>query len=391
METILTLTYVAICIAVFKIFRIPVNQWTLATAALGGIFGLSLLFIAMAYNHPFSTNARIYFTVTPILPGVKGRVVEVPVEDNTNRHLEAGAVLFKVDPKPYEYAVAEKRAGLAEAQANVAQLKASVDEASATVGKAKAQLQLAQTNYDSQAELFQKNVVARATLDTATRNLDASKDTVAQAVAAEDRARQAYGATVDGEHTAIVRLQNELADAQYDLDQTIVRAPTGGFVTQVSLRPGMYVVPAPLRPVMIFVNDSPKDRALAAAFQQNSLQRVKEGDEAEVLFKGIPGRVFKAKVRLVIDAIAAGQLQATGTMQDLGGPLPGGRALAILDILDDISSYQVPLGSAGEAAIYTEHLHDLSLLRKILLRMRSWQNYAFFESESSSGEGHGGH
>jgi len=31
------------------------------------------------------------------------------------------------------------------------------------------------------------------------------------------------------------------------------------------------------------------------------------------------------------------------------------------------------------------------LLRKILLRMRSWQNYAFFESESSSGGGHGGH
>jgi multidrug resistance efflux pump len=49
---------------------------------------------------------------------------------------------------------------------------------------------------------------------------------------------------------------------------------------------------------------------LVAAFQQNALQRVKAGNEAEVLFKGIPGRVFKAKVRLVIDAIAAGQLQA---------------------------------------------------------------------------------
>src|SRR3954468_14537950 len=86
---LLTLTYVAICYATFKLFRIPVNQWTLATAALGGIFGLSLLFITMAYNHPFSTNARIYFTVTPILPAVKGRVIEVPVEGNTNRHLEA--------------------------------------------------------------------------------------------------------------------------------------------------------------------------------------------------------------------------------------------------------------------------------------------------------------
>jgi multidrug resistance efflux pump len=167
----------------------------------------------------FSTNARIYFTTVPILPSVKGRVIEVPVEDNTNRHLEAGAVLFKIDPKPYEYAVAEKRAGLADAEASVAQLKALVDQASATVEKAKAQLQLAQENYDRQATLFQKNVVAQATLDTATRNLDASKQTVAEAVAAEDRARQAYGATVDGEHSVIVRLRNELADAQYGPDR----------------------------------------------------------------------------------------------------------------------------------------------------------------------------
>jgi multidrug resistance efflux pump len=380
MEILLTLTYVALCYATFKLFRIPVNQWTLATAALGGIFGLSLLFITMAYNHPFSTNARIYFTVTPILPAVRGRVIEVPVEDRTNQHLEAGEVLFKIDPKPYEYTVAEKRAGLADAEASVAQLKASVDQATATVEKAKSELQLAQENYDRQLTLFQKNVVAQATLDTATRNIDAAKQTVTGAIAAEDRAKQAYGATVDSEHTAIVRLRNELADAQFDLDQTTVRAPTGGFVTELALRPGVYVVPAPFRPALIFVNDSQRDRALAAAFQQNALQRVRAGDEAEVLFKGIPGRVFKAKVRLLIDAVAAGQLQSTGTLANVGGPPTGDRALAILDIVDDISAYQVPLGSAGEAAIYTEHFHELSLLRKILLRMRSWQNYVFFES-----------
>ena len=45
-----------------------------------------------------------------------------------------------------------------------------------------------------------------------------------------------------------------------------------------------------------------------------------------------------------------------------------------------MSNYQVPLGSAGEAAIYAEHFHELSLLLKILLRMRNWQNYVFFES-----------
>ena len=369
MEILLTLTYVALCYFIFKLFRIPVNQWTLATAGLGGIFGLSLLFIRMAYNHQFSTNAHIYFTVTPVLPGVRGRVIKVPAENNTNRHLEAGDVLFKIDPKPYEYAVGEKKAGLAEAEASVAQLKASVDQVTATVEKAKAQLELSQENYDRQLTLFQKNVVAQATLDTATRNRDAAKQTVAEATAAEDRTKQASGATVEGEHTAVVRLRNELADAEFDLEQTVVRAPTGGFVTQVALRPGMYVVPLPLHPAMIFVNYSPEDRALVAAFQQNALQRVKAGDEAEVLFKGIPGRVFKAKVRLVIDAIAAGQLQATGTLQEAA--VPGDRTLAILDIVDDMSAYQVPLGSAGQAAIYTEHFHELSLLRKILLHMRS--------------------
>jgi multidrug resistance efflux pump len=146
-----------------------------------GILGLSLLFITMAYNHPFSTNARIYFAVTPILPSVRGRVIEVPVEDRTNQRLEAGEVLFKIDPKPFEYAVQEKRAGLADAEANVAQLKASVDQASATTAKAKAQLQLAQENYDRQLTLFQKNVVAQATLDTATRNLDTAKQATAEA------------------------------------------------------------------------------------------------------------------------------------------------------------------------------------------------------------------
>jgi multidrug resistance efflux pump len=381
MEILLTLTYGAICYAIFKLFRIPVNQWTLATAALGGIFGLSLLFITMAYNQPFSTNARIYFAVTPILPAVRGLVTEVPVEDNTNRHLEAGDVLFKIDPKPYQYALDEKRAQLATAEAGVAQLKASVDQAAAATEKAKTQLRLAQNNYDRQSTLFQEGDIAQATLDVATRNRDAAKEQVAEAAAAEDRARLAYGATVDGEPAEVVRLRNELADAQYNLDHTVVRAPAGGFVTELALRPGVYVLPVPLRPAMIFVNDSQRDRSLAAAFQQNALQRVHAGDEAEVLFKGIPGRVFKAKVRLVIDAIAAGQLQNTGTLVNVGGAeVPADRALAVLDIVDDMSGYQVPLGSAAEAAVYTEHFQELSLLRKILLRMRSWENYAFFEA-----------
>jgi hypothetical protein len=81
----------------------------------------------------------------------------------------------------------------------------------------------------------------------------------------------------------------------------------------------------------------------------------------------------------LLDAIAAGQLQATGTMQDFGARLPGGGAVAVLDLVDDISPYQIPLGASDEAAIYTQYVHHPALLRKILLRMRSWQNYGFLE------------
>jgi multidrug resistance efflux pump len=180
-------------------------------------------------------------------------------------------------------------------------------------------------------------------------------------------------------NTQVARLRSELSDAEFDLAQTVTRASTAGFATQVALRPGMYVVPAPLRPVMVFVNTEARDQALGAAFQQNSLQRVKVGDAAEVAFEAVPGRVFKAKVRLVLDAIATGQIQAGGILEDFGARLNEGRALALIDLDEDISKYQIPLGSTAEVAIYTEYWHHLSLLRKILLRMRSWENYVFFE------------
>jgi multidrug resistance efflux pump len=130
---------------------------------------------------------------------------------------------------------------------------------------------------------------------------------------------------------------------------------------------------------MVFVNMEPGDRELGAAFQQNALQRVKAGDESEVAFDAVPGRVFKGKVRYVLEAIAAGQFQATGALIDFGQRTEGGRALAVIDVNEDLSRYQIPLGAAAQVAIYTEHWHHVSLIRKILLRMRSWQNYVFLE------------
>ena len=385
MELLLILIYVAFCFVIFKLFRIPVNQWSLATAALGGILGIALLLLIMNYNHPFTTNARIYFSVTPVLPGVKGRVIEVPAA--TNVTLKEGDVLFRLDSRPYQYVVDQKKALLAEAEQSVKQLKASLDQATAEAERSGAQFQLAQQNYDRQSELFEKKVIAQANLDTYARNLETARQSLAGARAAEDRARLGYSSEIGGVNTTVARLQAELRDAEFDLAQTVTRAPTAGFVTQVGLRPGMYVVPAPLRPVMVFVNQGLKDRMLVAAFQQNSLQRVKPGDDAEIAFTAVPGRVFKGKVGQVLDVIAAGQFQATGVLQDFAAQTGNDRAVAEIDITDDLSDYQIPMGSSAEVAILTHHWHHIALLRRILLRMRSWQNYVFLEGHSGSPSG----
>lgn len=382
MELLLILTYTAICVAIFKIFSIPVNKWTLPTAVLGGIFLIGFIMLVMNYNHPFTKNARIYFATTPIIADIKGRVVEVPVKPN--EMLKTGDVLFRLDPNHYEFEVAQRRAALAEAEQNVLQLKSALDSALAASEAATAQRDTAKKAFDRYNEGNENARLAGRPLPFSVADVEnrrgaylAAEGSREAAVARAEQARIVYQSQIDGVHTSVARLRADLKDAEYNLELTTVRAPGAGFVTQVALRPGMFVVPAPFKPAMVFVNLD--DRSLAAGFQQNALQRVRPGDEAEVAFDGVPGRVFKARVRNVLDAIATGQLQAGGILQDMGERAPGGRAVALIDITEDTSAYNLPGGAAAQVALYTPYWHHFAIIRRILLRMRSWQNYVFLE------------
>jgi len=285
-----------------------------------------------------------------------------------------------VDERNHLFHVRDRLHNFAEAEQNVEELKASLDQAKAATERANSEVKLAQENYDRQSELFSKKVIAQVTLDTYTRNLETAKQSHTAAQAAEERARLAFSSQIGGVNTQVAQLQAELNDAQFNLDQTVAQAPADGFVTQVALEPGVYAVPLPFKPAMTFVNTSPNATALGAAFQQNALQRVRAGDEAEIAFQAVPGRVFQGKVRILLDAIASGQMQASGILQDFRGPSGESRGMSLIDVLDDISPYQIPVGSAADVAIYTDHVKELSLLRKILLRMQSWKNYIFLES-----------
>lgn len=381
MELLLILTYTAIAVAIFKIFRIPVNAFSLLTAVLGGVALIGALLLGMNYNHPFSSQGRFYFTTTPIVPTVGGRVVEVPVEPN--KPVKAGDVLFRIDAERYENAVKAGEAALADARQVAEQLKSAAATASKNAQAAQASSAAALDIYERSKKLIATGAISQAQFKQAEERFAAARSQAEAAQAEAERASLEASAAIEGVNTDVARLQAELDTARYELEQTVVRAPTDGVVLQLFLRPGMYAVPLPLRPVMVFMHaESPR---FAAAFLQNSSQRIITAADAEVIFPAVPGRVFKARVESAGAYIPQGQLQPSGTLLDPEQIKGDGRVIVQLDFEDDLSKFQIVPGSVGEVAIYTHHMHHLAVMRKILLRMKSWTNFIF-------GDGHlGGH
>jgi hypothetical protein len=64
------------------------------------------------------------------------------------------------------------------------------------------------------------------------------------------------------------------------------------------------------------------------------------------------------------------QFQASGSMQDMGEP--GGRAVAVIEVNQGMSAYNIPGGAAAQVALYIPYWHHFAIIRRILLRMRSW-------------------
>jgi multidrug resistance efflux pump len=405
MEILMLMTYTGFCWAVFKIFKLPINKWTIPTAILGGFVLIGLVLLFMNYNHPYSTLVRQFYVTTPIVPNVEGQVVEVPVQANVP--LKAGEVLFRLDPRPFEYQVQRLEAELANANTGAAQLDQRLigaqaassrsieakEEARAAIAQVNAQLELARTNEARQRELVDRGLVAQVDYDRAKRQLESleaqlkaaqaaerqAEQSLNEARASEQEARLALESESGGMNPEVRRIQAQLDQARWELEQSVIRAPTDGMVTQLFLRPGMRAVPLPLRPVMSFVHMEAGDKDLVGAFWQNSLQRIREGDEAEVIFKGVPGHVFKGKVERVLPVVAQGQLTTSGQLQAVESFSGAGKIPVVLKLDDDLSPYHLPLGVVGSGAIYTEHAHHVAIIRKILLRMVSWQNYLFGE------------
>lgn len=312
MELILVGIYASVVWLIY--FKFKLLPWTAphqVAVVIIPVVGLTALILLLNFFAPSSSDVRVIKYVVQISPQVRGRVIDVPATGN--QHMKKGDVLFRIDPTPYQLDV-----NRIEAQLALAALRLSQTRALAATG--------AGSKFDE--ERYQSDV------------------------------RQ---------------LKAQLDQARWDLSQTTVYAPADGTPINVQLRPGSYVVPLPVVQAMSFVED---EYQVIALYHQNELVEVKPGDEAEIVLPTYPGDIIKASVDSIVWAQGQGQLALSGTVPQTGAaPLPPGRFAVKLDLADKERGRFLAAGALGNAAIYTEGMEPIQILRKVIMRVSSYTNY----------------
>jgi multidrug resistance efflux pump len=400
MEVLLLAIYSLIVWFIFiKMKWLPWNIGTQVTVAIIPIIGMAILILALNIVAPSTSDVRVIKYVVNVVPQVRGRVVEVPVEPN--RLVKRGDVLFRIDPTPYELKVRALEAQLANTSASqreldeqlrgsvgkVAEARGAIQQADARVKEIEPKLGLARKRVDQNRELVRTGAGDRFALERAETDLqelvaqlDSARSLSTQARAAEVQAtagerqiRERMSGRVGKEYAPVAQVRADLENAKWELSQTTIDAPADGYAINVQLRPGSYTAAFPITPAMTFVEETYQ---VVALYQQNELHQVQPGDEAEFTLNAYPGRIFKATVDSIVWAQGQGQVANSTQLPTTGyGPMPPGRFPVKLKIADRDAGAFLPAGALGNGAIYTEHGAMIHIIRKVIMRVGAKLDY----------------
>src|SRR6266478_3110662 len=121
---------------------VPGSRRLLGRLLGAGIVGAAVIAVAVTLlqweTRPQTDDATVRANFVGIAPQVSGHIVELRVRDN--QQVKQGDLLFLIDPRPYEIALAKAQAGLALTRKEVEGLRNGVSSAASGVAKAAAQL-----------------------------------------------------------------------------------------------------------------------------------------------------------------------------------------------------------------------------------------------------------
>jgi len=373
MEILLLGIYAAFVWLIFIKFKwLPWNTTSQVTVAIIPIVALTILILTLNVVAPSSADVRVFKYTIPIVSQVRGRVIEVPVEEG-NRLVKKGDVLFRVDPTPYQLTVNSLMAQLVGAKGGNEQLKEQLRSAAGNSAAIRSRINLTQKRVQQNRELAATGAGNRFDLEQAETDLRDLEAQLSTAIANEAQIRAQLTATVGGDIASVAKIKADLANAEWELEQTTVRSPCDCYVINLALRPGAFVAAMPFNPVMTLVE---ADGQVVALFNQNELHQVAPGNFAEFTLMTNPGRIVRAKVDSVIWAQGMGQMQQSGTLPMTGVlAAPPNRFAVKFDIEEADRELLIAAGAAGHAAIYTESAKAIHILRMVILRVGAYMDY----------------
>ena len=321
-----------------------------------GITGCLILTVALIttifYNHPSTQNATLYYRTIPIVPDINGRVAEVYVTGAGE--INKGEPIFRLDSSKQEAAAETARRKIAETVAEMQVARADVLKSQGQIEEAESARQQTVDELETKRELQRRNPgnVAFRDIEKLEVALKGREGSIAAAQAAKQAAEERIATLLPAQKASA---EAALAQAEVDLQKTVIRAGVDGRVEQFALRAGDIVNPL-MRPAGVLI---PKDAGkLYAGFGQIEAQVMKVGMIAEVTCASKPWVIIPAVVTDVQDYIAAGQFRGGEQLIEAQQVSKPGTLLVALEALYRGGLDGVTPGSSCIANAYSNN-HDI--------------------------------
>ena len=352
----------------------PVRKWTVIVLILMAV--LFVWYLLADRLTPYTTQARLHALVVPVAPLISGLVEEVFVTNN--QRVAANDPLFRLNTDTYELILAAAEADLESARqavgvsaANVAATEASVKAAEAVRIQAEQDaVRMRSIRAEDPGALSERRLqYAEAALATSIANVEVAEANL-------EKARQDLG-RLGEQNVRILQAQVAIADAQLNIDRSLVYAPDNGVVTNVRLNIGNFAGSGQAQ--MTFI--STDNLWVQADFTENNLGHVEPGNPVQILFDALPGRLLEGTVRgtgfgIDVDSAALGELP---TIENDKNWLREAQRFPVLVDVDtgNVRELGVRVGSQASITVYTGAHPVLNPIARLRMRIASYLSYAY--------------
>ena len=314
-----------------------------------------LLITTIFYFHPSTSSAALFFRTVPIVPEGSGRVAEVKVDFSAP--VKKGDVLFTLDSSKQQAAFETARRKIAEIDAQLISAKVDVVKAEAQLQQANSDYKQAKDELDVKSDLQRRNpgIVPQRDIEKLQVLVDGRQAAIDAAAAAKQSAEVQVSTLLPASKASV---EAELAQAQVELDKTVIRAGVDGRVEQFLLRPGDVVNPL-MRPAGILIPAGAGQRSLQAGFGQIEAQVLRPGMIAEAACTSLPWTIIPMVITSVQDYIAAGQFRGGEQLVEVSNARPG-TLLAVLEPLEKDGLASVTAGSSCIVNAYTSNHEEIA-------------------------------